>query len=376
MTARWLAAALIALAPLAARAEEPFRYPEARHGRGELKYRNGVPVLTVAGSPAEIGEQVGTLAVRPIADKVGLIKEFAGRVGPAWPVLVRACEGLFRKFPPEYREEVEAMARAGGVERELLVVANTFGDIQHLGGCSALVVEPARSATGQLLLGRNWDNHPVGGLARYGLVVVYRPDGKRAFASATFPGLLFCGSEMNDAGLCLASNDARAPRDGSPRLDPEGTPLTVLGRRLMEGCGSVAEAEKVMRDVRVTTTGLAVMADTRVGVVLEVSPKTHAVRRAEAGLCLCTNHFRTPELATDTRCWRFEKLEEFRGRPALGLKDVAAALDAVNQGAWTMQSMVFEPAALRLHVAIGPGPATRLPLRALDLGPLLRGEAK
>jgi hypothetical protein len=34
--------------------------------------------------------------------------------------------------------------------------------------------------------------------------------------------------------------------------------------------------------------------------------------------------------------------------------------------------MVFEPAALRLHLAYGPGPSTAGPLHALDLGPLLR----
>src|SRR5436190_1220366 len=50
----------------AARAE-PFRYPEAKHGKGELKYVNGVPVLRVEGTPAEVGEQLGVLALKPAA---------------------------------------------------------------------------------------------------------------------------------------------------------------------------------------------------------------------------------------------------------------------------------------------------------------------
>ena len=44
---------------------EPFRYPEARFGKGELRYVNGLPVLTVAGTPEEMGEQVGKLAALP-----------------------------------------------------------------------------------------------------------------------------------------------------------------------------------------------------------------------------------------------------------------------------------------------------------------------
>src|SRR5437879_8516254 len=50
-----------ALAPVA----EPFRYPEARFGKGELRCVNGLPVLTVAGTPEEMGEQVGKLAALP-----------------------------------------------------------------------------------------------------------------------------------------------------------------------------------------------------------------------------------------------------------------------------------------------------------------------
>jgi hypothetical protein len=34
--------------------------------------------------------------------------------------------------------------------------------------------------------------------------------------------------------------------------------------------------------------------------------------------------------------------------------------------------MVFQPAALRLHLAFGSGPATALPLHAVELGPLFR----
>src|SRR5689334_17552744 len=42
-----------------------FRFPEARHGGGELAYHRGVPVLRVAGTPEQIGEQIGALSVRP-----------------------------------------------------------------------------------------------------------------------------------------------------------------------------------------------------------------------------------------------------------------------------------------------------------------------
>jgi hypothetical protein len=40
---------------------KPFRFPEAKHGKGELKYINGLPVVTLAGTPEEIGEQMRVL---------------------------------------------------------------------------------------------------------------------------------------------------------------------------------------------------------------------------------------------------------------------------------------------------------------------------
>src|SRR5262249_17735234 len=57
--------ALLAPAARADKPSTPFRYPEARHGKGELRYVRGVPVLTVEGTPEEIGEQVGVLALKP-----------------------------------------------------------------------------------------------------------------------------------------------------------------------------------------------------------------------------------------------------------------------------------------------------------------------
>src|SRR5688572_23115249 len=47
------------------RSRVPFRFPAARHGRGELADHDGVPVLHVAGTPEEIGEQLAVLSVRP-----------------------------------------------------------------------------------------------------------------------------------------------------------------------------------------------------------------------------------------------------------------------------------------------------------------------
>jgi isopenicillin-N N-acyltransferase like protein len=257
---------------------------------------------------------------------------------------------------------------------EVLIVANTIADVIHLGGCSVLVVEPARSATGGTLLGRNMDTEALAGLVEASLVIVRRPAGKHAFISATFPGLLACGSEMNDAGLVLAANDVWRTSDGSPKFEPRGTPLIVAIRQLMEGCASRADARRLLRDFKATTTGCAIMADLEGGAVYELTPKNVIVRPAEDAICVCTNHFCSKELAvpTEERCWRFDKLQEYRKRPKLSVADVAKALDEVNQGKATLHSMIFEPKMLRAHIAVQAGTAKDRPRKTLECKELFR----
>ena len=51
----------------------------------------------------------------------------------------------------------------------------------------------------------------------------------------------------------------------------------------------------------------------------------------------------------------------------IGVSDVAQKLDDVNQGTLTMQTMIFEPGPLLLHLSFGPVPSSRQPLKELSL---------
>ena len=103
------------------------------------------------------------------------------------------------------------------------------------------------------------------------------------------------------------------------------------------------------------------------GAVFEITAKNLFVRRADEGICVCTNHFRVPQLATSTDCPRFQRLDKSRDLTRLGIVDVAKQMHEVNQGAWTQQTMVFETSPLTLHLAFGRGPASRLPLNTVEL---------
>ena len=57
------------------------------------------------------------------------------------------------------------------------------------------------------------------------------------------------------------------------------------------------------------------------------------------------------------------------------MAELHIGLHAASQGDHTLQTMVFEPAELRLHLAVGELPSSAGPLRTLELAPLFRGEA-
>jgi predicted choloylglycine hydrolase len=149
----------------------------------------------------------------------------------------------------------------------------------------------------------------------------------------------------------------------------------MLARRLLEECTTVEEAAALVRSVERASSFNFAVCDRTHGVVFELTPQTVELRTSEEGVCLCTNHFRSPELATSMECWRYEKLADEVGEKPYAVADVAKRLHDVNQGEATLQSMVFEPAALKLHLAFGKGPASRLPMHDLELVKLFGGGA-
>jgi hypothetical protein len=357
---------------------EPFRYPQGRFEQAELQYVNGLPVLRVAGTPAEIGRQEAMLTRVAGQRLLDYPKDLFTSISSAerWPQLLKLGQLLLPQFPPDHLAELEAYAAAARIDRNALIGANTMTDTYRGGfGCSSLIVEPNRSDTKSPLFGRNLDFFTLGWLQEYSLVTVYRPAGKHAFVSIGFPGLLGCLSGMNDAGLALATHEVFMSGDGAPLLNPHGTPYTLVFRRILEQCATIAEAEQLLRSLPRTTLQSLAVCDRQQACVLEITPQNVVRRDSENGILACTNHFRTKPLRTLAFCRRYPKLVKAEQMRVLGLAEIATKLNEVNAGPMTLQTMIFEPGPLRLHLAIASCPSSALPLKTLDLAPLFAAPA-
>jgi predicted choloylglycine hydrolase len=322
-----------------------------------------------------MGEQFGKLAILGAPDLDGLHKRFLqdSKQEKNYPAIVFAASKLKSRFPAHILSEMQAAAKAADRDLSLLLFANTVADLSSGMGCSTVVVEPSRSATGKPLFGRNFDWLPTKGITEHTLIVVYKGEGKRAFAAITICPITGVISGMNDAGLSITMNEIsiKQSKDKSS-FNWNGTPVMLMFRRVLEECTTVAEAEKLIREMKRTTAVCMTICDKSGGAVFEITPKNVEVRSPDNGVCCCTNHFRSGSLTLDEKCDRYDKLAPLLAKDAakLDVKDVFAELDKVHQGKFTLQSMVFEPADRVLHLAYGPGPATKLKVHKLDLGKL------
>jgi hypothetical protein len=355
-------------------------FKEGKHKGGELKFVDGVPVVTVSGTPAEIGEQLGELIGKNATDPNPVLDDVldAAGVKGTMPLMKRLARRLKDNFPADHLAEMEALAKQAGYELDVLLVSNTIYDLSSsLMGCSTLVVDAKRATGGKVLFGRLFDWAPSKGLAERAAVVVFKPKGKRAFASVTLAPITGAFSGMNDAGLCVTLNEIalKSAKDKS-KFDWEGVPTLLAFRRVLEECETVADAEKLLRGMKRTSTACMTVADAKGAAVFEISPKSVEVRTPNNGVCICTNCFVSDGLGTDKpTCKRLAKLrEEETGDDKLGVKEVFERLDAVHQGKWTLQAMVFEPAERKLHLKLGDGKesATKTKAVTLELGKLLK----
>jgi hypothetical protein len=381
-----LVCASFALTAVSLRAEEPFRFPEGKLGKAELKYRNDLPVLEVEGTPDEMGKQAAVLAVKPAVRILNYPEDVVHAFTrhkvessvdnvlfkTAWGFFTQTADKMVKGFPDDYKAELNSMIEAGKLDRTKALVGNTMFDaksklveLRKGFGCSTLFVEAKRTAAGKPLYGRNLDFSTAGYLNEYSLVTIYRPKGKHSFASIGFPGVIGCLSGMNDAGLTVAVLEVYDTKEEVTQFDDAGIPYAMCMRRLLEECTTIEQAEKLLRGMKRTTILNVAVGDVDHAAVFEFTPKSLVVRKSQDQMCICTNHFRTEELCTDTKCYRYDRLAQCEDK--VDLETLAKRLDRANQGANTLQTMIFEPATLTLHLAIGKCPTSALPMKTLEL---------
>ena len=252
---------LLALTAAATRAAEPTkievvaRDPE---GHGLLCRLGPKTVLMVQGTPEQMGSAHGRLLgapVRRLGEHVVYLVGAADSVRSGRWFFDSLAEIERRTTPyisPRFFQECDALARTAGISVRDARYANLFPERFH---CSGLAVRGKATKDGRVLHARVLDYMRDIDLQDYAAVVIFMPDRGYRWMSLGYAGFLGSVTAMNEKGLAIGE------MGGGGQGHWDGTPMSLLVRRIMEEAASVDEAIAIFRAARRTCEYYYVLSD-------------------------------------------------------------------------------------------------------------------
>lgn len=264
---------------------------------GALITRGGHRVLQVAGSPTRMGRQHAAYLAPEIRFTIeGYIDPYLD--GWQGGELRAAVAEMKTALPKPLREEIEACARAAGVDPVALYLAQCIGDVEEAAAnhCSAYVAFGPATVDGRLEFGRNLDyglDRDV--VRRCALITEYRPAQGHAFTAVGVAGMLTGWTLINEHGLVVGNH-----LGGGSATDTRAIPTLLLARWIAQNAATVEEGVALLRSLPrmrgqiIWLAQDASAAGTRPShparaVALEYDNKRLVVREAIDGLLVVTN---------------------------------------------------------------------------------------
>ncbi|MBM3954957.1 MAG: hypothetical protein FJ309_10145 [Planctomycetes bacterium] len=339
---------------------------------GSLEWVDGMRVVTLHGTPEEIGRAHGELlaveahrCIDSVLHVVGTVETI--RTGEWFrDRLAGAAARLAPHIPERHKAETNALAAALGVDPELFAVVNVFPELFH---CSGFAVSGSATADGVLYHGRVLDYMTEIGLQDAAAAFVVVPTGMIPFVNVGYAGFTGSVSGMNARSISLGEMGGR----GEGQWD--GVPMATLMRRALEECSTLDEVVALWRDNPRTCEYYYVFADgkSRRAVGVAATPaELQVVGAGEAHPLLGPGIPDSVVLSAGDRlaCLR-GRVEEAHGKldetSAFHLMDRPVAMRS------NLHNVLFVPEQLVLHVAHAAHgkPAAECRSVRLDFGALL-----
>lgn len=381
---------------------------------GRMREQDGIRILELSGTDEQRGAAQGKLLGDEIVAVLDLLIQHGIEGGK--DVYERVLIPFTKKMnvQAQHLSELHGMLkglkeRTGEAPRiSSLERAITFDDLLALNcipdlapvACSTLMGWGHLTGDGQTIGGRNLDWRTIPGLAELQLIVIHAPPKetrRNPWVSVAVPGFLGCLTGMNKHGVVLAMHDVVT---GAPALDSGFCPRGFALRDAIEAAGPYTETRDIQAILlaRPSAVGNLVpvfypdrpRSSGKPGVVFEYDGHSAFVDRVTLGIIkdhdfgIGTNHYRVRS-KEQPACARFDRLfaelsrMESEGKK-LTVEKTWSLLDGVavsSEGGgrlFTYHSVVFEPAAMRMHVGLAKGdqPATRGARVTIDAGAMLK----
>jgi tetratricopeptide (TPR) repeat protein len=207
---------------------------------------------------------------------------------------------LTENLPPARLVELAAMSRTivdSGELRERpfqrLVYYHALHDMTQrmdgspLIGCTAFAVWAKDTVNGHLIVGRNFDFEGGDIFDREKAVLTFRTPGRIPFVSVAWPGMAGVVTGVNARRIYVSLNAARTDDPLQP-----GIPMAFLAREILENANDLKQALAIIQKHPVMVSEAILLADGKApeAIVVELSPRVAAVRRAKASSIGVANH--------------------------------------------------------------------------------------
>ena len=292
-----------------------------RAGKGWTTTEAGVRIVSLAGSPEEIGAQHSALLYDRMSAVEATVFDGFQELLPVSPLRTLMFDfGRFRhrhvvdNFPDDRRHELAAQARgfqpdpftkwmdtytrmiflsalydiALGFEHSPLL-----GNAPGLGACSAFGLLPNQTSNGHPLFARAFDFEAAALFDTDKVVFFVREDGRIPFASVAWPGFIGVVTGMNAEGVAMAVMGARAKDPATT-----GMPVPFSIRDALGRAHDTKEAIAILSSQDVMVSHMVFVGDANGSfAIVERAPGEKAYAREGNAV---TNHFEGP-LSKDPR---------------------------------------------------------------------------
>ncbi len=181
------------------------------------------PIITLEGSPEEIGIQHGEILKNKIHSTVTWYKKVISKEEKQILTLVEIFKLTIENFDPTYASEIEAIATGADINSNWIYMLNSRSEIMNIfqNECTAAFFKSSA------ILGQNWDwAEDLENLAVI-MKIKKQDDNKPDILMMTEPGIIGkIGFNSNGLGVCLNFlNSGKLPR---------GVPIHILLRKVLE----------------------------------------------------------------------------------------------------------------------------------------------